>query len=216
MNQTDLDLYGEVMARIKCRIVAINDVLRGKISTTYRRTDVEFVYLQFRLVFELVAMASLCSNRPQYQEIRSSFEKDWRLAKIVRTIKASNPNFYPKPFELVGPQNGIVTMTPLAKEYMTESELVKAHGRCGGWLHESNPYKKIEDWDDKYTMMQFEEWMSKLAALLENHRVQLFGTEELLIVTMNTAPDVPDGKVGVRLCETIDPPHFHDIGNEDP
>ena len=201
MEKSDLKLYTNVMGVIKRRMTAINDILDGKRCTTYHQTNIDFVYLQFRLLFESLAMASLCSNREKYEEIRSSFEKDWQLAKIIKTIERLNPKFYPRPFvERRTNGNDCITMDFLTDGFLTKEELVEAHGRCGGYLHENNPYKKTPEKSDyEAAKIIFKEWATKVDKLLECHFVDLLAAGESLIVTMNTKPG---DFVRARLCET--------------
>lgn len=168
-------------------MAAINDVLNGRRSTTYYQTNIDFVYLQFRFIFESLAMASLCSTRTKYMEVRSSFEKDWNLAKIVKTIEGFHPDFYPLPLvERKSENSSHMKMDFLTDGYLTKQELVESHGRCGGYLHQDNPYKTIKESDYETAKVMFNEWISKLNSLLEYHLVRLFASDEVLIVTMNT------------------------------
>ena len=62
-NEPDYSAYVGCMEEIKKRQLAIDNNLDGVRSTSFKYTNVEFVALQFRKIFELIVLASLASNR---------------------------------------------------------------------------------------------------------------------------------------------------------
>src|SRR5690349_17164330 len=98
-NQPDYAAYVKCMEEIKRRLVAIDDVLGGVKTTTFKYTNVEFVALQFRKVFELIVLSSLASNRHLFNELSTRLSKEWELKKIIAAVQRQNPSFYPNPIK---------------------------------------------------------------------------------------------------------------------
>ena len=95
MDERDLQFYAKCMELVKKRIKAIDDFLFCGRSTTFPQTNCEFLYLQFRFVFELIALSSLCSHRVQYERINAQFRKEWNASRIIKNIRRINPHFFP-------------------------------------------------------------------------------------------------------------------------
>jgi hypothetical protein len=58
-------------------------------------------------------------------------------------------------------------------DYLTEQELIAAHGRCGSLMHASNPFAPPIDYS--FYELSFPNWMTRIINLLNNHRVHLPG-----------------------------------------
>ncbi|WP_428623524.1 hypothetical protein [Sedimenticola sp.] len=166
--------YADCMTFIRYRLEVINLFLNRKITTGYDIPDIETIALQFRKVFELIAMASLCSNREKFEEVRARFDKMWNAAEIIKMVEKFNPNFYPKPIERKfnkDPSTG-GTISPLLEGFLTKEELIKAIGRCGDLLHADNPYSENEFINEKW-FNRFRDWNSKTHNLLKLHTIQV-------------------------------------------
>jgi hypothetical protein len=176
------------MEFIKLRIRAIDEFLDGTRTSSYPQTNREFLYLQFRFVFEAIAMAALCSNRSEFERVNKKYSKEWNAADIVRAIKKLNPHFFPEP-EGPGPLH-----------VLTEQELITAHGNCGDNLHQYNPYRGYRHIDADEEKARFYRWRNKIVNLLSTHTVVLFQQQIVLRVVMNT---VPEGNVTVQELDII-------------
>lgn len=178
------------MEEIKRRRAVIVDHLNGKYTTGRPITDVEFLFLQYRKMLELIALSTLCANRTQYEKVRASFKKEWSATRSFKTLKRINPNFYPKPSEqIVDKETGKPTMemTTIRSGFLTKDEFVNIHGRCGDHLHASNPYSATADKALDYPAIrnEFLEWDSKISRLLSSHWTQLVDSKIKLWVVMN-------------------------------
>jgi hypothetical protein len=67
--------YSRCMEEIKRRQLAIDDILHDRKSTSFRYTNVEFVALQFRKIFELVILATLASHKQFFEGLRASWPR---------------------------------------------------------------------------------------------------------------------------------------------
>ena len=93
----DVAKYCDCMEEIKRRTNVINGFLRGELSTSYKMTNIESVYLQFRKVLELIALASLVANKDEYAKQQAKFVQHWHAGRILDDLTQVNPQFYPVP-----------------------------------------------------------------------------------------------------------------------
>jgi hypothetical protein len=173
--EADIEKYGEVMREIKLRTEVINLFLRGALTAHYLPTTVETIGLQFRKVFELIAFASLAANKTEYSIAYSDFAKHWEAAKLIKNLRRINADFYPKPV-IEAPSNIPQTRHELkhrAADFLTEAELVEAHGRCGALMHAANPFNAQPPYDDY--LVHVRKWFGRTINLLNNHQVHLLG-----------------------------------------
>ena len=188
----DIQRYVQCMEIIKLRIEVINKFLLRELSTGMLIPDIECICLQFRMVFESIALSSLCAHRARYEQIKKMFSKEWDANKIIKTIESFNPNFYPVPIVQILDASGKSILGAEKKRdgFMTRNEYQKAFNRCHDFLHEQNPY----DWKEPNVTelrTMFTEWKSKIISLLDCHIIQ-FETDRLFWVVMKAASD---GKV---------------------
>src|ERR1700686_4533389 len=62
--------YADCMTFIRYRLEVIDRFLSRQLTTGYEIPDMETICLQFRKVFELIAMSSLCANRDKCSEVK--------------------------------------------------------------------------------------------------------------------------------------------------
>jgi hypothetical protein len=175
MDTSHIEKYAGVMKEIKLRSEVINLFLSGQREARYVPTTVETIGLQFRKIFELIAFASLAANRNQYSLVYADFAKHWEAAKLLKNLQRVNPNFYPKPV-IEAPSDQALAMHNLEErqqDYLTQKDLIEAHGRCGALMHGENPFGQPIDY--AFYQKQFPVWMEKIINLLNNHQVHLVG-----------------------------------------
>ena len=101
-NEPDYAGYVRCMEEVKRRLGAIDDILVGNKTTSYKYTNVEFVALQFRKIFELIILATLASHHHLFEGLVRKLSKEWQISKVVAIVKKKNPEFYPAPPECSG------------------------------------------------------------------------------------------------------------------
>lgn len=181
----EIEKYAASMKEIKLRTEVIDLFLSGQLGARYVPTTVETVGLQFRKIFELIAFASLVANREQYSRAYADFANHWQLAKLVKNLRRINRDFYPKPVlevpsKMPGTLHGLKDRD---QDYLTEDELIEAHGRCGALAHSANPFAGAIDYDFYRTI--FPVWREKVINLLNNHKVHLLGDTGFWIIHMH-------------------------------
>lgn len=204
MNE-DFQKYCDCMEQIKVRIGVIDFIL-GDLSSwkTTPMTDIEFLFLQFRKILELIAFSSICANRETYQKVRrevnSNWENDWRADGIIKIIENFNPNFFPIPVKEVVDSNSTKRKLEMVKNNVLDKSLFKTiYGQCKNFLHAEHPYnastKNLSSIKKKMLI-----WKNKIINLLNTHTVQLIDLDKRLHVYMQ---DANTGNVVVWECKAI-------------
>jgi hypothetical protein len=183
-DQTGIEIYAGLMKEIKTRTAVIDRQLRSAPHSEFSASVVEAIALQFRKIFELIAFASLAANKDRYSAVHSDFAKHWQAAKLMKQLRDVNPDFFPKPVvENPATTPGAVhSLDDRAHGYLTESDLIEAHGRCGRILHSANPFDAPIDY--KYFADTVPVWRQKYVNLLNNHKVHLVGDTGFWLVHM--------------------------------
>jgi len=204
MKEPDIEVYVSVMDEIKRRTAVVYSFLSGGSSAVYRVTQVESIYLQIRMILELVALASLAANRPIFEENRKKFSKHWNPADILKDIELLNPGYYPKPIkETPSERKGVVNdLLPIESGYLTKAELIEIHGRTGNILHARNPFGKGLD------VAEYErhvpEIMEKIRLLLNCHEIRLLGEHDFFYL-IHMKEDLDDRVHSYKFQQTIPP-----------
>ena len=180
------------MTYVRYRLEVIDRFLNRQVTTGYEIPDLETTCLQFRKIFELIAMSSLCANREKCSEVQQRFDKLWNAAEILKFVERLNPHFYPVPItrQFIKKDGITGTISHLKEGFLTQDELVEAHGRCGDLLHAENPYREQET-DVKKWWQYFQMWKNKTIMLLQLHTTQLVDDETQWWVVMSFNTKLP-------------------------
>jgi hypothetical protein len=181
--------YIKCMEEIKRRQFAIDEMLNGNKTTSFKYTNVEFIALQFRKIFELVVLATLASHQHLFEGLVRKLAKEWQVTKIVAIVRRKNPSFYPEPIDRTptAKQHTKDEWKPIKSDFLTVDELIEAHGKIGGLMHANNPYRE----DCLLTEIEtlFPMWREKLVRLLNNHLIKFPDEETVLYVGMKSAEE---------------------------
>ncbi|MBL7901143.1 MAG: hypothetical protein JNK73_04040 [Bacteroidia bacterium] len=192
------------MTDIKKRTEVINLYLHKGLTTGYVATDVDAVALQFRKIFEHIALSSLVAHKEQYAKQRKSFATDWKADKIINTIEKINPHFYPIPTKQVIGNNGKVEKTiTITEGFLTKNDLIEGVNICGNILHADNPFSPYKDFI--FVKKQFPIWQTKIRTLLNHHQVQLYDSKYQIWCVMHGASEDKNlnGRVNVTLMKLV-------------
>jgi hypothetical protein len=107
--------------------------------------------------------------------VYADFVKHWEAAKLIKNLQRINPNFYPKPVIEVQKDAppALHALEARQHDYLTQKELIEAHGRCGNLMHAANPFGKPIDYE--CYEKRFPTWITRIMNLLSNHQVHLAG-----------------------------------------
>jgi len=202
--KADIEKYADVMREIKQRVNVINRFASGPLEPN-THPILETIGLQFRKVFELIAFASLAANKDEYATAYSDFEKHWEAAKLVKRLRQISPMFYPKPV-IETPSSDPKAKSHLLNrvgDYLTEDELVEAHGRIGSLMHAANPYGSPIKYD--YFQKHFPDWLQRTMNLLNSHQVHLPADPGFWLLHMHE-PQRKEHEIAYYRFEPLGPP----------
>ncbi len=190
-NQKDLSKYCDCMEEIKKRVYIIDYFLLNPSvhKTMSMFTDIEFLCLQFRKIFELIAFSSLTAHRKEYEEKRKSYATDWNFTKILESIRKINPKYYPEP-KICSFSNGKLSHLQQRTEgFLLEVDLESVFQETQDFLHAWNPYSgKNIDLDTFVQKMKI--WIQEIKTLLNQHVIWLFpGKNGVLVFVEFMNPD---------------------------
>jgi len=73
--------YIKCMEEIKRRQTVIDEILAGSKATSFKYTNIEFVALQFRKIFELIILSTVASNHHFFEGLVRKIAKEWELKR---------------------------------------------------------------------------------------------------------------------------------------
>ncbi len=193
--------YAECMEEIKRRMLVVDAFLNGSCNALYLKTTVESIYLQFRKILELIAMASISAS-PEYMERYKRFRRHYNGKRILEDLEKVNPHFYPRPTrQIVDPDTGkVVKVVDVESGYLTKGNYVELYDICGDLLHAESPYA-VEEQNIELRFRESPEWKNKIVTLLNHHQVQLADSRRQVWVLMEARSD---GKVHVWDFEAVE------------
>ncbi|MCG2628572.1 hypothetical protein L6654_18220 [Bradyrhizobium sp. WYCCWR 13023] len=185
--EPDYANYTRCMEEIKRRQIAIDEILYERKTTSFKYTNIEFVALQFRKIFELVILATLTSHQHLFEGLTRKLAKEWQVTKIVVIVKSKNPGFFPNPIDRVPSTNKSAKdeWKPVSVGFLTLDELVEAHGKIGTLMHANNPYREEQSLNELESL--FPSWRERLIRLLNHHLIKFPDDETILYVGMQSA-----------------------------
>jgi hypothetical protein len=192
----DWEKYLACMEEVKKRIQILDEALLPfRARKELAVPNLELAALQLRKIYELIAFASLATNRERYSQVRQRYEKDWNLAEVLRIVAEINPHSFPVACRMVGEE-----IIDREEMNFTKSSLAKFHGELATLLHAKNPYKDEFDylkWHQKCVEMR-----DHALDVLNFHRVwpDPDKVQTFYFVQMHT---LPKGEIQVAVFEKI-------------
>ncbi|SEL80982.1 hypothetical protein [Paenibacillus sp. OK003] len=179
MIEQDAEKYLQCMEEIKARIGVIETLGIQNRVTIY---EIEFIYLQFRKIVELIMFSSISANKVEYKKQHRRFKTHWNAKRILESMHEINPNFYPQPSRQGYDSENQRTVDPILDGYLTKVDLVRLNDQCGEILHATNPYSREKNYRAYYDEVR--SWVHKIVNLLTHHQVQLIDSDYQLWVGM--------------------------------
>jgi hypothetical protein len=170
--KTDIEIYTDYVAEARMRLDVIQSFIGKRVTTGVQACDIEFVFLQFRRILELIAFASLAANKDAYSAVRQKFAEEWRAKRILDELEKVNPKFYPAPHDL--PQEtapGVKHFPHPSGEYMSKEDFVALYDAASDLMHTRNPFT-AKDPNVQITY-PVQTWVSRIQRLLWWHVVRL-------------------------------------------
>ncbi|MEW6121668.1 MAG: hypothetical protein AB1698_03585 [Pseudomonadota bacterium] len=201
VNHEDLNAYAFSMEQIKVRLERLRRVISAEITLGDETADYEIVALNLRKILELIAFSSLSANRESYAKVHAGYTEHWSAKKLLKSISAINPDFFPHPLAPeVTKTNGVINFKSETGDVLTRDDFEHLMDRCAEVIHVWNPYsRKARNVD---FMLPIPEWLNRITRLLNVHTVRLAGTTNIILVLMQ---DPKNGSVNVCFAPDVTP-----------
>lgn len=183
----DPKTYLDCMQSAKLRLRLAESIVDGKVKVGEEAAEMEFACLQIRKCLELIAFASVAAHKDTYAAAHAEFANHWRPLKLLKKLRDLHPDFYPQPVVVQREADGIVHLSRIMNEYLTEADFVFLYEKLSDALHEWSPYRT----DPRVIELTkpIGTWLDQMKRLLEWHIVQLVGTSDFWLIQF----DGPDG-----------------------
>ncbi len=184
--------YADQMEAVKRRTEVVDAAIGGQIGALHMPAAVELVYLQFRKILELIAMASLVANRAAMEQLYSPrrLGRYWNADDLLKDIERINPDFYPHPIIEVPSQDPRVKsgLQDRVGDFLSKDDFKHLYNRvCGTLMHAANPFGKALDYND--LLIGVPAWRTKIINLLNCHKIKLVNDENMYLVHMEEERD---------------------------
>jgi hypothetical protein len=202
-----MTIYANLMEEARYRIEAMDAALGGRLALLDMILE-EFVYLQIRLLCEIVALGCLIAHGDFTQEQLTKLCNEYDADTIIKNLAALNPTFFPIPIRMTirspspGDPGEVRLDDPPADSFLTKDELLSLYGRTGNYLHRGKlkqlasrpPYAAVD-------MSQVTIWAKKVLGLLDQHRIRSPDNLQHWLCALKG----PDGKVMMAVAQSPRP-----------
>jgi hypothetical protein len=191
-------LYANVLEEIKLRIAAIDHCTLGfsGIAPPFVK---DFCYPQIRMICELVALGCLVARGDIKQSGSSKLRKEWSADRIMSSLEALHPHFYPQPVKKMKTVGGF-HLQRIATS-LSKSDFLELYGKCRNLLHRGNIRKLLKgQLPEQINYPEITKKAQKLLDLLSNHVMLTHTGEQMFLAMLNNVDD--NNRVQVALAET--------------
>lgn len=196
-----INKYALYMEEIKKRTDVVSRLITmhkaGQSMTGYIETDIDTVYLQIRKIIELVMFACIVANKYAGLALNKTLRKGYEIQKIKSELQRFNLQFFPVPkLEDGKDSKGIRKVKDLSHDiltFMTETEIFKAYGKAGNYLHSQRDYQYGGEEAKLKILERGFENVNQLVALLNHHWTKISKDSFFAVVMQGEE----DGKVHV-------------------
>jgi hypothetical protein len=205
--QECVNQYTQYMEEIKKRSDVVTRIykmyLSGHSMTGYIETDIDTVYLQIRKITELILFACVVANKSAGLTLNRTLKKGYEIKKIKSNLSKFNSDFFPTPKVEAGVcEDGIRKVGDLEQSsipFISESELFKAYGTAGNFLHSQRNYQYGDVYGKSKILSEGLDTINKLVALLNHHWVKIANDANFAVVMQGKN----DGKVHVSYMKRV-------------
>jgi hypothetical protein len=170
-----LILYQHQLTWAQVRLIEVRSAWKRRMAA---QNDQEIVLstdamaLQLRMALESFAFATLATNEVGYTAARPDAFKDWHARRILKSIHAINPNFYPWPFTIALLPTG-KHINAYTGQYMTMERFIEAYDAIGEMLHAPSFIRDNSKYHERGATVH--QWATMAERLIASHVVELPG-----------------------------------------
>ncbi|MGX1323729.1 hypothetical protein AB7M17_007182 [Bradyrhizobium sp. USDA 377] len=181
------NLYSDLMTEVRYRVDYVGAAARREYNLP-KMAAYEFCYLQFRLICETIALASLAAHGDIPATKSGKLKKTYQADAILNKLDVLHPAFYPTPLKEIRDENGNALRFEETKAgFLTKKELIALYHETGNTLHRGTmrDLKPLRSGDFEEILRT----MKKIVKLLNCHRIQLSDPNYQLRVLLKVATD---------------------------
>ena len=187
------------MQETKGRLLAIGSKLQIVKLNPKREDaffDVEFAYLQMRLVCELIAMAALAAHHSY--GLKKTLLQEWRADEIFAELETLNALSFPVPVKLERKPGQMPQFTPQSDRGISRHRLKEIYGKCGNSLHRGVLLHALQGKKRVYNVDELWGWWVEVMNTISEHLILFPKDERALLVNLNGDGD---GRVTVAEAQ---------------
>lgn len=196
-----VDIYRGCMEEIKIRLDAISRVLtaiRAEPNAPDGFMQAEFAFLQFRLVCELIAAATIAAHQPY--GLSDELLESWNAELALLELSRLNPQAFPRAVTMTRHSEGV--HFDFVPDALTKRGLVRHYKKCARVLHRGAIRHAFEGTTKIYDLVALERWSKRVGALLSHHMLMVL--EECLVLVADLTAG-RDGSVQVAIAQSPGP-----------
>ena len=182
----EVDKYLECMNELKRLMSFASKYLKNRQNLRFENLQItiEILCLQYRKIFELIAISSLSTNKKSFTKKHDHILYGYQPEKIMSGIRKINPKFYQVPVINIPKNNEpIYYFKERETDIFSDKELCKAWKLCSEYLHIRNPFKTGLNGD--VILNLFFEWHQKIVNHFYNHSIMLSNSDKHFLVSMD-------------------------------
>lgn len=138
---SDNDTYKACMTIIKARMFTIQRILNNEIDLKYEVLQVESIFLQFRMLLELLYLSAIVTRGKKYSNKWPRSTKEYQPSVIRKYLGQDLDEHFPYPYKPMENSDGSKGMKFFDRP-VSEMDVYSFFNKCHQYLHEPNPYKK--------------------------------------------------------------------------
>lgn len=194
-NSKLLEQYKEIMVCIKTKINHTNSIYN--IIKDYPRSDLikreltEFLYLQIRLICELIALACLVAHGEEVDNIARKLKGEFHAGKIIKRLGQISSNFFPVPFKESVFNQQISGLHTFKGSFLTKADLMDVYNKkCADIVHIGSLKNFSKEIDlMKHNFEDAIEHFKKIHNLLKNHIIEIKDSTRVLVCYFGSADE---------------------------
>lgn len=134
-------------------------------------------------------------NEKEYRQASKKLEFDWRLKSIIENLSKANPNYYPKPVNIIKEEGKLDKFETIDSGFISKDDLLEVYEHCSEFLHSKNPLKD-DKYDDFLAEIKFVvSSIKNIHSLLQNHTVKPLGNGSFYYICMAGGNKRPHGNI---------------------
>ena len=176
-----LQVYADLMNEARIRLEAVRTAMDARENWAPRLFQ-EFIYLQFRMLCEVIAVGCLVA----YGDItRRDALKTWKIPHILKRLEEIGPDFYPQGIR-ISHADKRVHAKPRELPQLSKSDLLKLWTGTGRHLHRGSAQELLAERRKDFCvdLTELSGFYNKILNLLDQHLIPWPDEKHFLVVAL--------------------------------